>query len=343
MPDMEDQLFNRMRTAAKDADIVLNSDKVFSRISNATESTNRRPRVTLALALGILGLTLIATQGLGGVRVETPSTVLAYGPHDTDNSLNTVDYIPDFWLPWFGSSGSIYELKVPTDFQTRIGLVRSRLAKSGEFRLLGSGHWGYTNQTIGDINALHGTFPRVKDARNFANELFVLSGFSGDLSRMKFHQDSDFLTASCELLLDGKPTGLTYSVSWARGGKVFRSEGWVSNVIRHENIPVMSPRQTVGFTKWRDEWNSRDFFSLKWDGVTNPVARIVSTVEEVNPKVNGVRRTITQTWVTSSSPNIRIVNDVYGNAWIVPSFVFASGKTILANVPAVSVDYLNAH
>lgn len=336
---MKDPLLSRIRNAAV-TEVPHLPSSVIKLAAVQHRSTWMKP--TLALSATLLLAVGVVSWQPPAAHVYT-NNAAAYGPHDTMGTPNET-FTPDWRLPWFGSEGIAYELKTPGDFITRLALLESSLPKERSelqrFDLKGDGHWMYSDGTNENYVTMPGELPSEKTVRNWANRLFIDSGFSGDLSTMKITDDSLVISASCELLLDGRSSGIGYSASWTKGGSLIRAEGWITNVVRHYNVPVMSPREATGKILWRDVVGFGAFKDYKWDGDTNPRNQEVYTSTKEKWKGTDREYEVRHYTITASSRNLALTRNKM-STWIVPSYLLASGKTLITNQPAVSSDVLD--
>ena len=339
MPNMKDPLLSRIRNAAE-----TNVPELSTSIINPKQGVQRSAwlKPTLAIATTFLLVSGVVVWQTPKAHIYTKNAA-SYGPHDTMGTPNET-FTPDWLLPWFGSEGIAYELKTPGDFDTRLAILEVSLPKGRSdlrrFDLEGYGHWLYSDATFQDYVTLPGELPSEQTVRTWANRLFIDGGFSGDLSTMKITSDSLVITANCELLLDGRPSGIGYSASWTKGGHLINAEGWITTIVRHYNVPVMSPREATGNIQWRDVVGIGSFNDYQWDGASDPqVQDLYTTTKETS---NGPLREyeVRHYTITASSPNLAMTRNKL-NAWIVPSYLLASGKTIIKNQPAVNSEVLD--
>lgn len=339
MPNMKDPLLSRIRNAAI-TDVPELPSSIISPTLDVQRSAWLKP--TLAMAATFLLVSGVVVWQTPTAHVYTKNAD-AYGPHDTMGAPNET-FTPDWLLPWFGSQGIAYELKTPGDFTTRIAMMEASLPKGRSelrrFDLMGYGHWLYSDATVQDYVNQPGELPSEQTVRTWANRLFIDGGFSGDLSTMKITDDSLVITAACELLLDGRPSGIGYSASWTKGGHLAYAEGWITNVVRHYNVPVMSPREATGNILWRDLLGLGAFKDYKWDGDANPQKDAVYTTTTAKADVPVPPYQIRHYTITASSNSLAMARNKL-SAWIVPSYLLASGKTLITNQPAVSKDVLD--
>lgn len=339
MSNMKDPLLSRIRNAAV-TEVPQLSPSIINMEAVKHRSAWLKP--TLAIAATFLLVSGVVVWQTPTAHVYTKNSA-AYGPHDTMGAPNET-FTPDWLLPWFGSKGIAYELKTPGDFTTRLAMLEASLPKGRSvlrlFELMGYGHWLYSDATVQDYVNQPGELPSKDTVRAWANRLFIDGGFSGDLSTMQITDDSLVITASCELLLDGRPSGIGYSASWTKGGHLANAEGWITNVVRHYNVPVMSPREATGNILWRDDLGLGDFKDYKWDGDANPQKQEVYTTSTSTSDGPGTEYPIRNYTITASSNSLTMTRSKL-STWIVPSYVLASGKTLITNQPAVSGDVLD--
>ena len=347
MPDMKDQLLNRIRAAAN----VSQAPPIDTGILNQLESQRPNRKTWLNPSfVAVTSLALIASATVIATPLMSNSTgqgaAIYYGENDTwPDTMERFE--ADWLLPWFGGSGTVYEIKVPKDFSTRLELVKTELPKEipnqSSFDLLGSGEWYYHDdlalQEKGGVNNL----PTEDVVRARANRIFTVSGFSGDLTTMKITITDEWISANCETLVEGKSVGISYQASWSRSGKLASASGWVATIIPHTDVPVMSPRETASTVSWRNFIGLDKFSNYRWDGNENPEKELVSyETDEISnlEDPENSRYKATHTVLTASSPSLAMARNRIGLKWIVPSYVYASGKTVVTNAPAVKELYL---
>jgi hypothetical protein len=341
MPDMNDPLLQRIRSAADVSAPTLDA----TLIKTPDPQGNRVPmKITIiaaAAALVLIGFS-IQPSGIG----KSPLSGASYGEHD---SYPFEDYSPAWNLGWFGSSGTAYELKVKPDISIREAELRRELSDADKTKLGGlsldgfGGQWLFTASELFNPAKAKGSIPSQDYVKNAATRIFVSSGFEGDLNSMKFQSDSETITARVRQTVGGQYEGLTYSVTFMRGNILWRATGWLVNVVEHKDLPTLSAREAVSKIQWRTVNADFPFRSLTWEGESNPSKVLVGWEEDLPPMgyppAHLKQKHLT---ITASSKSMVMTRTMLGQAWIVPSFYLASGKTVIGNYPAISEDTLRS-
>ena len=341
MPDMNDPLLRRIRSAAHVSAPELDATVIKTPNPQGNSVPMKLTIIAAAAALVLIGFS-IQPSGIG----KTPLSAAAYGDHD---SYPFEDYSPGWNLGWFGSTGTAYELKVRPDIAIREAELRKELSDADKTKLGGlslqgfGGQWLFTASELFDPTKAKGSLPSQDYVRQAATRIFITSGFEGDLNSMKFATDSETITASVKLTVGDQNEGLTYSVTFMRGSILWRATGWLVNVIEHKDLPTLSAREVVSKIQWRTVNADFPFRSLSWEGEANPSKVLVGWEEDLPPigfpPANLKENHLT---ITASSKSTVMTTTMLGQAWIVPSFYLASGRTVIGNYPAISEDTLRS-
>lgn len=338
MPDMKDPLISRIRAAA---------DAYQPELDPTAFRMPSKKVFPLKLGLSLMAVASATAIALftaqPPISISNVGAVSSYGDHD---SGWFEDYTPAWNLGWLGSKGTAYELKVRSDLAIRETELKSELSKLDKTKLGGlslvgfGGQWHFSASELFNPESAKGTLPSQEYVRQAATKIFIASGFDGDLNSMTFESDSQTITARVDQPVGGHHVGMNYSVTFMRGGILYLAEGWLVKVIEHHNFPVISARDVVSTIKWRTVDKDFSFESRKWDGDANPASKIVGWEEPLSSQQLSTMVKQHHLTITASSKSMTLTQTMLGQAWVVPSFYLASGKTVIGNYPAISEETL---
>lgn len=224
---------------------------------------------------------------------------------------------------------------------------------------------GQAGDVVGDDASLQcseyaepitGLNPTESDAIETAFALFSQLGYSGAKSDLTTYRDDWGTTVTAPVMVDGQRIALDWSMNWSGNGEIAYVTGQSSTTVSAGTFGTVSAADAVTrLDDWRwygsapmdgVPWMSARSYSVGVDdaqatdgaeGTTNPVVEPTSdspapeplpteTVDPTEVPVPEPSPTVMDLIIDTATPQLLMVWDNTGNAWLVPGFVMSGDE-----------------
>lgn len=156
------------------------------------------------------------------------------------------------------------------------------------------------------------SLPSNKEAIARALEIFEGLGFETTANEINITRSTDSLYAFAPIKVDGKPTGLSWDISWGNSGKISSINGYAVDAIKVADVSTISAKDTVermSDSRWMASGSAELYADA--ESVVSSGARDLGSSEA------GETREIR---VVRAKETLGIIYDVNGKMFSVPSY-----------------------
>ncbi len=154
------------------------------------------------------------------------------------------------------------------------------------------------------------TLPSNKIAVARALEIFSGLGFETTADDIQVTRGDDSLYAFAPIKVDGKPTGLTWDISWGNSGKISAVNGYAVNAVKVADVATISAKDTV-----------KRMSDYRWMASGSAELYVESTLTSTVGRWEDLHKGLTPTFRVIESKTVQgIIYDANGKMFSVPSY-----------------------
>jgi hypothetical protein len=177
---------------------------------------------------------------------------------------------------------------------------------------------------------IQATLPSNKMAVARALEIFSGLGFETTADDIQVTRGEDSLYAFAPIKVDGKPTGLSWDISWGNSGKISAVNGYAVDAVKVADVGTISAKDTVkrmSDYRWMAS-GSAELYQTAATGVSSGASSVDGTAESKTQK----------TLIVKATQALGIIYDANGKMFSVPSYAMYAEND---NYPLVIVSVVD--
>jgi hypothetical protein len=154
------------------------------------------------------------------------------------------------------------------------------------------------------------TLPSNKIAVARALEIFSGLGFETTADDIQVTRGDDSLYAFAPIKVDGKPTGLSWDISWGNSGKISAVNGYAVDAVKVADVETISAKDTV-----------KRMSDYRWMASGSAELYVESTLTSTVGRWEDLHKGLTPTFRVIESKTVQgIIYDANGKMFSVPSY-----------------------
>ena len=172
------------------------------------------------------------------------------------------------------------------------------------------------------------TLPSNKIAVARALEIFSGLGFETTADDIQVTRGDDSLYAFAPIKVDGKPTGLSWDISWGNSGKISAVNGYAVDAVKVADVETISAKDTV-----------KRMSDYRWMASGSSELYVESTLTSTVGRWEDLHKGLTPTFRVIESKTVQgIIYDANGKMFSVPSYAMYAEND---NYPLVIVSVVD--
>lgn len=376
MQDMENKNLNKLRKSVGTEVPTLGEETILAGIAKP------RPSLRNKFLLGLSASAVAATAIVAVMPIQAPLFDLGSATGGQIGAETTADAKMAMWVDYeyvageqLGSStgnGNVYKLTLQGDPEVIIEKLAAQFNVKGELdkqtwdegktygyfygvkdnyekpsiqlTWSGTGNWYYNSYTNYNEKL---NLPSKTEALKTAQEIFAATGLTVGTDEITINSGEWGMYASASLKVEGKPTAIEWSISWAPNGEIVSASGNNVSIENKGSFGTVSERDSVkrlGDWRYSGSANSGFYgpvgggFMMARDGVTSssgetePAAEGEGSEPGSEPSVEPTPEpTIEPTpeptpekvvmKLASAESTLLLIWDSKGGAWLVPGYM----------------------